>query len=94
MRAIDFSRSADKSLRLLQKSAPQHAKTIVRRLMEIRTQGTTPHCQLLQGSDPLSYRSRCGDYRIVYEINEELVAVLAIGHRREVYMQTCNAGVI
>ena len=33
------------------------------------------------------WRVRTGDYRVVYEIHDEvlLVLVLAVGHRREVY---------
>lgn len=33
------------------------------------------------------YRVRAGDYRVVYEIGDEvlLVLVLAVGHRRDVY---------
>lgn len=39
----------------------------------------------LSGAD--KYRIRCGNYRIVYSINddERLVQVVKIGHRREVY---------
>lgn len=39
----------------------------------------------LRGSN--FYRIRSGDYRIVYEIDDEsrFVHVLAVGHRREVY---------
>src|SRR5665213_1866463 len=42
----------------------------------------------LKGStkDPL-YRIRCGDYRIVYTIKDDVlvVIVIEIGHRREIY---------
>ena len=40
----------------------------------------------LSGSD-CSYRLRVGDYRILYEIDDEILHVLVvkIGHRREVY---------
>ena len=45
------------------------------------------------GSEKLSaseqYRIRQGDYRIVYEIDDEqrLIHIVKIGHRREVYRQ-------
>jgi len=34
-----------------------------------------------------AWRLRVGDYRVIYEINEEslLILVITIGHRREVY---------
>jgi len=44
-----------------------------------------PGSQKLSGSG--KYRLRCGNYRIVYSINDDelLVQVVKIGHRREVY---------
>ena len=41
----------------------------------------------LQGLDVALYRIRCGDYRIVYSIKDDilLVLVLEIGHRRNIY---------
>jgi mRNA interferase RelE/StbE len=40
----------------------------------------------LKGADAL-YRLRVGDYRIVYEVQDDLVVIVIvrIGHRREVY---------
>jgi mRNA interferase RelE/StbE len=40
----------------------------------------------LKGADAL-YRIRVGDYRVVYEVRNELLLILVIkiGHRREVY---------
>ena len=45
-----------------------------------------PGCGKLAGLENL-YRIRVGDYRIVYQIRDEvlLVLVVKIGHRREVY---------
>lgn len=45
-------------------------------------------CKKLQGSDSVSlYRIRCGDYRIVYTINDSvlLILIIEVGHRREIY---------
>ena len=43
----------------------------------------------LSGSD-YSYRIRVGDYRILYEVHDEVLHILVvkIGHRREVYRRT------
>ena len=53
-----------------------------------------PYTELLQikklrGVDEL-YRIRIGDYRLVYiiEIDELIVIVIKIGHRREIYRRT------
>ena len=45
-----------------------------------------PGCDKLVGLEDL-YRIRVGDYRIVYQVRDEvlLVLVVKIGHRREVY---------
>ena len=42
----------------------------------------------MQGEDEL-YRIRVGEYRIVYQIQDEVLVVLVvrIGHRREIYRQ-------
>ena len=45
-----------------------------------------PHsCVKLKGAG--SYRIRVGDYRIIYDIddNSRQITILAIGHRREIY---------
>jgi len=39
----------------------------------------------LQGVDVGQWRLRVGDYRIRYDIAEDLVFILRIGHRREIY---------
>jgi len=45
-------------------------------------------CKKLHGSEktPL-YRIRCGDYRIVYTIQDKalLILIIEVGHRREIY---------
>lgn len=31
------------------------------------------------------YRFRVGDYRIIFDLQDELIIILSIGHRREIY---------
>ena len=40
----------------------------------------------LQGNNPF-HRIRCGDYRIIYEIHDDILVILVvkIGHRKEVH---------
>ena len=65
-------------------------KTLAARLVEaMRGLANDPRasgCDKLAGLEDL-YRIRVGDYRIVYQIRDEvlLVLVVKIGHRREVY---------
>lgn len=42
----------------------------------------------LQGSNKIPlYRLRCGDYRVIYTIKDEvlLILILELGHRKEIY---------
>jgi mRNA interferase RelE/StbE len=38
-------------------------------------------------SDPIlgEYRFRIGDYRVIFDIEENEIVVLKVGHRREIY---------
>ncbi len=46
-----------------------------------------PNVKPLKGNLAGSYRYRMGDYRVVYEINDQLqqVRIITIAHRRDVY---------
>jgi len=58
---------------------------IVARIRELTEDPRPPGFQKLSGAD--KYRIRCGNYRVVYSINDDqfLVQVVKIGHRRDVY---------
>lgn len=62
--------------------APSH-----RRILEaIDTLKENPYRgKKLHGVDVAQWRLRVGDYRIRYDIAEEAVFILRIGHRREIY---------
>jgi mRNA interferase RelE/StbE len=59
---------------------------LVAAMRELGSQPRPPGCEKLAGVEDF-YRIRVGDYRIVYQIRDEvlLVLVVKIGHRREVY---------
>ncbi|MCD8140497.1 MAG: type II toxin-antitoxin system RelE/ParE family toxin [Planctomycetaceae bacterium] len=44
-----------------------------------------PGCRKLQGRP--GYRIRIGDYRVVYEIHDQIITVeiIGIGHRKDIY---------
>lgn len=58
---------------------------IVRLIQSLAEEPRPPGCQKLSGYD--RYRIRQGNYRILYQIqdNKLVVVVVRIGHRREVY---------
>jgi len=39
----------------------------------------------LSGSQFGDYRFRIGEFRVLFDINKEIITILKIGHRREVY---------
>jgi mRNA interferase RelE/StbE len=39
----------------------------------------------LAGSLKGHYRLRIGDYRVIYRVNGDVVTVVAIGHRKDIY---------
>jgi mRNA interferase RelE/StbE len=73
---------AQKELDGLEVAARERVTAAIRKLSNApRPRGS----RKLTGRD--GWRTRTGDYRILYEINDEsrIVTVLHIGHRRDVY---------
>ncbi|MGB7415498.1 MAG: type II toxin-antitoxin system RelE/ParE family toxin [Thermosynechococcaceae cyanobacterium] len=61
-------------------------KRIVKALEALEQIPRPEGCTKLKGADSL-YRIRVGDYRIVYDIQDDVLQVLVVrvGHRRNVY---------
>ncbi len=77
---------APAAARQLRKFDPQVRRRIQAALELLATQPHPPAAtRLVVGSG--EWRVRTGDYRIVYEIEDDqlLVLVLRVGHRREIY---------
>ncbi len=80
---VEFKPSAAKALAKLDRQAQRR---IVQRSEALATDPRPQGVEKLAG-DENAYRVRVGDYRIIYEIRDEvlLVMVLKVGHRRDVY---------
>ena len=80
---ILFNKTAEKELRKIQKP---DLERIVHKVQHLSKNPRPEYAQMLKGEGRY-YRIRQGDFRIVYEISdsEKRVAVIKIGHRREVY---------
>jgi len=83
MRELRYTDKARRQLENLEKNDLKLAKRLVRvirRLGEYPLQGDTR--KLTNSSN---YRARMGKYRIVYSFNPEVVEILNIMHRKDVY---------
>ena len=80
--SIQLTRSAAKEL---ERIPLKDRRRIVDRITALADDPRPAGSERLSGDD--KYRIRQGDYRILYEIvdHELIVAVVRVGHRREVY---------
>lgn len=83
---IEFVRSARKKLADLQKSIqPKLFKSIADTIDGLAEDPRPPGAEPVKTTGHL--RVRAGDYRIIYQVEDDVLTVLIIriGHRREVY---------
>lgn len=82
---IEFNK---RYLKDLEKIPTRDQKQIREKIGALALEPRPDGCKKLQGSDttPL-YRIRCGNYRVVYTINDSvlLVLVIELGHRKDIY---------
>lgn len=82
MRQVTYTRTALKQLATI---ASPDARRIVAKVEQYAAEPASLAQQVkrLQGVDAL--RLRVGDYRVIFTEDAVVVAVLKVGHRREVY---------
>ncbi len=80
---VEFSRGARKQFRKLSLNIKRRIQS---KINELAIEPRPNRVKKLQGEDNL-YRIRVGDYRIVYEIKDDvlLIIVIRVKHRSEVY---------
>jgi len=80
---VELTRSAEKDLRRVDRSK---LPSIYSELEKLSSDPRPAGVRKLAGADR-TYRVRLGDYRIVYEIEGEMLVVLVIriAHRKDVY---------
>jgi len=80
---VVLSPAASRELRKLSQPAAQRVVAV----FEVLAQTPRPPAAKPLVGRPGLWRVRSGDYRILYEINDDvlLVFVVRVGHRREVY---------
>jgi mRNA interferase RelE/StbE len=77
---------APAAVRQLRKLDPQTRRRVQGAIELLADEPRPPGAKKLAGGDG-EWRVRTGDYRIVYEVQDQVLVVLvvAVGHRREVY---------
>ena len=80
--SVVLKRSAEAELRAI---PPPDLRRVTDRVQRLAADARPQGSEKLSGQD--RHRVRQGDYRIVYEVDDEekIVTVVKIGHRREVY---------
>jgi mRNA interferase RelE/StbE len=80
---VRFNAHAQKAFRKLTRDVQARLKPAITALsLEPRPDG----CRKLNGFEAV-YRIRVGDFRVIYEVQDEVLVVLVLtaGHRRQVY---------
>lgn len=79
---IEVKKSAAKEIAHLPRKDTQ---AVLARISALAENPRPPDCKKLSAQD--RYRIRCGDYRILYSIEDDIliVYIVKVGHRKEVY---------
>lgn len=80
--------AAQKSLSRLARADRRLALAIDSAIRSLSENPRPPSCKQLAGSqEPPLFRIRVGDYRIIYEVRDDvvLVSVIHVGHRKDIY---------
>ncbi len=80
---IEIAPAARRQIKKLPKAAQV---VVIKRLEALAERPRPPGCKKLSGEENL-YRVRTGDYRIVYQVEDDrlVVVVVRVGDRKDVY---------
>ena len=80
---VEVKRSAAKALKKIPKA---DQKRIADKIDSLAEDLPNPDTTKMKGNNPF-HRIRAGEYRIIYEIQEDvlLILVVKIGHRKDIY---------
>ena len=80
---IEVSRPAAKALKNIPKG---DRKRIIEKIDSLSENLPNPDTTKMKGNNPF-HKVRTGDYRIIYEVQEEVLVILIVkvGHRKDIY---------
>jgi mRNA interferase RelE/StbE len=74
------------ALKDLKKLSPEVRKRVMEKLEFFITSNTPlAFIEHLTNHEIGSYRFRIGDYRVILDVEDDILVVLKVGHRREIY---------
>lgn len=81
---IEFTSQASKDLKKLDR---REAEKIDKKLDDLIAGKSNVNIKKIVNEVVPTYRLRCDDYRIVFEVKREIITIIvvAVGHRREIY---------
>ena len=84
MHRLEFTKQADKDLRRAPRTV---AQTIRKKLELLASDPYAPNNNATKLVERSGYRLRVGDWRVIYEIEEDrlIILVLAVGPRGDIY---------
>ena len=84
---VRLARRAERGLRAIRTGDPHGYRRIIEAIRNLATDPRPAGSTKLTGFDPPAWRTRVGDYRIVYEIDDHqlVVVVVNVAPRGEVY---------
>ena len=71
------------ALKELDKLEPSISRRIIKKIDEISENLSSCDIKKLKGSN--DYRLRVGDYRIIFIFDRDIIKILKIGHRKNIY---------
>nr|VFJ50443.1 MAG: mRNA interferase RelE/StbE [Candidatus Kentron sp. DK]VFJ65147.1 MAG: mRNA interferase RelE/StbE [Candidatus Kentron sp. DK] len=76
-----YTAHATKDIRRLPPDVKQRLKTTLERYRK----DPLRYSRKIVDSELGSYRFRVGDYRVVFDIQDNAIVILRVGHRRDIY---------
>jgi len=73
----------EKALDELNKLEPTISSRIIKKIDELLSDPYSLNIKRLKGIE--AFRLRVGDYRVLFEVNNNIILILKVGHRRNIY---------
>lgn len=73
----------EKAYASLNKLEPAISRRILKKVDELSENPFSKDIKKLKGSD--DFRLRIGDYRVIFFIEKDLIQILKVGHRKNIY---------